>query len=150
MVDRHISSCAFFDPWPILLVTQRSGMDVNFGLQAVIIAVASVICQSLLHKPIAELLGEINAQWLKDLFLGALVGSALMLIPALTLRIFDLIRWQRNPAGFSVLSSSLLLFAAVAIAEELLFRGFIFQRLISGLGEWPAQFIVAGFSCSRI
>jgi uncharacterized protein len=39
----------------------------------------------------------------------------------------------------------LLLFAGVAITEELLFRGFVFQRLISGLGVWPAQLIIAAF-----
>jgi membrane protease YdiL (CAAX protease family) len=38
-----------------------------------------------------------------------------------------------------------LLFAGVAVTEELLFRGFVFQRLISGLGVWPAQFIIAAF-----
>jgi membrane protease YdiL (CAAX protease family) len=27
----------------------------------------------------------------------------------------------------------------------LLFRGFVFQRLISGLGQWPAQLIIAAF-----
>jgi membrane protease YdiL (CAAX protease family) len=27
----------------------------------------------------------------------------------------------------------------------LLFRGFIFQRLIAGLGQWPTQLIMAGF-----
>jgi membrane protease YdiL (CAAX protease family) len=39
----------------------------------------------------------------------------------------------------------LLLFAGVAAAEELLFRAFVFQRLISGLGQWPAQLIIAAF-----
>lgn len=33
--------------------------------------------------------------------------------------------------------------AGVVLAEELLFRGFVFQRLVAGLGEWPAQIIVA-------
>jgi membrane protease YdiL (CAAX protease family) len=32
----------------------------------------------------------------------------------------------------------------VAVAEECLFRGFLFQRLIESLGKWPAQLIVAG------
>jgi hypothetical protein len=38
-----------------------------------------------------------------------------------------------------------LLFAGVAIAEELLFRGFVFQRLLSGLGQWTAQLIIAAY-----
>ena len=47
--------------------------------------------------------------------------------------------------NLSVLASSASLFAGVAVAEELLFRGFVFQRLISGLGMWPAQLITAAF-----
>ena len=34
---------------------------------------------------------------------------------------------------------------AVAVAEEFLFRGFVFQRLIYGFGKWPAQLIMAGY-----
>jgi hypothetical protein len=33
--------------------------------------------------------------------------------------------------------------AAVAVTEEVLFRGFIFQRLIDGLGVWWAQLLVS-------
>jgi hypothetical protein len=39
----------------------------------------------------------------------------------------------------------LFLFAGVAATEELLFRGFVFQRLISGVGQWPTQLITAAF-----
>jgi membrane protease YdiL (CAAX protease family) len=45
----------------------------------------------------------------------------------------------------SSLASSLFLFAGVALAEELLFRGFVFQRLISGLGPGSAQVLIAVF-----
>jgi uncharacterized protein len=68
-----------------------------------------------------------------------------MLVPALILGIFGFISWQWNPIGFSTLAPTLLLFIEVAIAEELLFRGFVFQRLITSIGQWPAQLIVAGF-----
>jgi membrane protease YdiL (CAAX protease family) len=30
----------------------------------------------------------------------------------------------------------------VAVAEEVLFRGFIFQRLISDIGQWFAQLVI--------
>jgi hypothetical protein len=38
-----------------------------------------------------------------------------------------------------------MLMAGVAVAEELLFRDVLFQRLIGGLGIWPAQVIVGVF-----
>jgi uncharacterized protein len=130
---------------PALLIAQQNSMDVSIGWQAVIIVLASWICQLLRHKPLIELLGKFNKLWFKELYLGGLVGSALMLVPALILWIFGWVDWQWNPAGFSTFMSIVLLFAGVAVAEELLFRGFIFQRLIAGLGQWPAQLILAGY-----
>lgn len=130
---------------PALLVAQQNSVDVSIGLQAVIIALASFICQLLRRKPLADLLGSFNFRWLKEFSMGSLVGSLLMLFPALLMWIFGWVDWQWNSTGFSMPVSTALLFAGVAVAEELLFRGFIFQRLIAGLGQWPAQLILAGF-----
>jgi uncharacterized protein len=130
---------------PIILLSQQEGSDVPIGLQAILIAAVSGICQLLRRRPLSELLGKINLEWFRDLGLGGLIGAALMLVPALILGIFGWVSWQWNPAGFLTLAPALLLFIEVAIAEELLFRGFIFQRLITGIGQWPAQLIVAGF-----
>jgi membrane protease YdiL (CAAX protease family) len=33
----------------------------------------------------------------------------------------------------------------VAVAEEFLFRGFVFQRLIKGTGVWIAQLLIAAY-----
>jgi uncharacterized protein len=45
---------------PALPIVQRNSKDVAIGLQAVIIVLASFICQLLRRKPLAELLGELN------------------------------------------------------------------------------------------
>ncbi len=121
--------------FPALLTAQQNSMDVSIGLQAVIVVLASWICQWLRQKPFAELLGKINVRWFKELCLGGLVGSALMLVPALIMRLLGWVNWQWNPTGLSTLPSVVLLFAGVAVAEELLLRGFIFQRLNAGLGQ---------------
>jgi membrane protease YdiL (CAAX protease family) len=34
-------------------------------------------------------------------------------------------------------------FAFAALLEELLFRGFLFQRLVAGIGAWPTQLLLA-------
>lgn len=130
---------------PAIISAQQNNMEVSIGAQAMIILIASLTAQWLRRKPLAELFGMLNWRWLKELSLGGLIGSALMLTPALILSVFGWVNWQWNPEGLSVLSSSLLLFAGVAAAEELLFRGFVFQRLISGLGQWTAQLIIAAF-----
>lgn len=69
----------------------------------------------------------------------------IMLVPILILNIFGWVTWQGVPSGLSARLSRIHFFIGVAIAEELLFRGFIFQRLLSGIGQWPAQWIIAGF-----
>jgi membrane protease YdiL (CAAX protease family) len=130
---------------PAIVTAQENNGGVSIGLQEVIVTLASLLCQFGRRKPLAELTGKFNTRWLQELCLGSLIGSALMLVPALILGMFGWVHWQWNPEGISTLSSSLLLFAGVAIAEELLFRGFVFQRLISGLGQWPAQLIIAAY-----
>lgn len=130
---------------PTLIAAQQSSNEIPIGVQAVIVGLTSIACQLLRRKPLAELLGEFSVRWLKELCVGGLIGAALMLIPALILGTFGWVKLQPNPLGLSSLPSSLLLFAGVAVAEELLFRGFVFQRLLSGLGKWPAQFIIAVF-----
>ncbi|HSL42346.1 MAG TPA: CPBP family intramembrane glutamic endopeptidase [Anaerolineales bacterium] len=130
---------------PTLLIAQQHEMDVSISWQATIILIVSILCQLLRQKPLAELLGNFDVCWLKELLLGILLGSALMLIPAFILGIFGWVDWRWSPMDLSVLASSASLFAGVAVAEELLFRGFVFQRLISGLGMWPAQLITAAF-----
>lgn len=130
---------------PAMVAAQENNGGVSIGLQAVIVLIASLSGQLMRRKPLAEMFGSFNWRWLKELCVGGLIGSALMLIPALILGIFGWVHWQWNPEGVSTLSSNLLLFAGVAIVEELLFRGFVFQRLIAGLGQWAAQLIIAAF-----
>lgn len=130
---------------PIILQAQQTGKEVSIGLQAILIVVVSGFCQLLRRKPFSELLGRVNLGWFRDLAIGGVIGTMLMLIPALFLGLTGLVGWQWNPAGISSLTSGLLLFAGVAIAEEFLFRGFIFQRLLTGIGTWPAQLVVAVF-----
>jgi uncharacterized protein len=130
---------------PTMILAQKNSMDVSMGVQAMILALTSLICQLLRRESLAELSGKFDARWLKELFTGGLLGSTLMLVPAFILGVFGLVEWRWNPYGVSTLLSSLAFFTGVAVAEELLFRGFVFQRLVSGLGEWSAQLIVAVF-----
>lgn len=130
---------------PTMVLAQQNNKEVSIGVQALIVLIASLTGQLLRQKPLSELFGTLNLHWLIELGAGGLIGSALMLIPALILGIFGWVHWRGNPEGITTILTSLLLFAEIAIAEELLFRGFVFQRLISGLGQWPAQFVIAAF-----
>lgn len=130
---------------PTMVLAQQNNKEVSIGVQALIVLIASLTGQLLRRKPLSELFGTLNLRWLIELGAGSLIGSALMLAPALVLRVFGWVNWHWNPEGISVLLPSLLLFTGVALAEELLFRGFVFQRLLSGLGQWPAQLIISAY-----
>lgn len=126
----------------ILLSGQQAG--VPLWAQAVIILFATVICQTLRRKPLAEVTGALSTTWLIQLALGAAIGALLMLAPALVLFVMGAARFTMSEQGASALLPAAMLMATVAIAEELLFRGFIFQRLVDGLGQWWAQLIIGG------
>ena len=130
--------------FPLIFLSKHYGFEISLLQQSVIILIASFICQLLYRKPLNSLFGKINFIWFKELMIGIFIGAVLMALPALILTIFRYIDWHANPFSYSTIVSGLTLFAGVALAEELLFRGFIFQRLIDAFGQWPAQFIIAG------
>jgi len=130
--------------FPAILVAQQKSGEVSIPIQAILIILATTICQLLRKESITVVTGKFNFTWLRQLFTGLSIGAALMLVPAFFLTIFGFVQWHMNDDAFSTILSGLALFVGVAIAEELLFRGFLFQRLIESFGKWPAQFIVAG------
>lgn len=130
--------------FPTILIAQKNASDVSIFLQAVLIILVTIICQFLRKESVTKITGKFNFTWLKQLSTGLTIGATLMVLPAIILTISGLIHWKINDISFSTIISGLTAFAWVAIAEELLFRGFIFQRLIESLGQWPAQLIIAG------
>lgn len=129
--------------FPTILVYARLGLEVTIWAQIAILAVATAGIQLLRRKPVTEVTGALNLRWFGHLLAGCLVGTALMLVPALFLTLGGWIGWQAMAPGWSALAPALLLMAGVAVAEELLFRGVLFQRLIDGVGVWPAQLLIA-------
>lgn len=78
-------------------------------------------------------------------FVAGLGGGALLVVAvALCARLVLPFPWVRNPAFEpAALVSAFLYFFFSNSAEELVFRGYGFERLIAGIGHWPAQFVTA-------
>lgn len=129
---------------PAILVSAQMGHEITMLEQAGLIAVATVLVQLLRRMSVWDVTGRPNLRWLKHLGLGIALGAALMATPTLFLSL-GWIRWELASPDPSALWSAVLLMAAVALAEELLFRGLVFQRLIDGVGLWPAQVIISVF-----
>jgi membrane protease YdiL (CAAX protease family) len=71
-------------------------------------------------------------------------GALLIVLIALCLRVLLTLPWERN-AGFSLATAgfSLLWLLAGNGVEELVFRGYGFERLIAAIGHWRAQLLTA-------
>ena len=124
--------------FPLIILADRFSFEITMTHQIIVIAVASIICQMLRRKPLSDLTGSINLVWLEELFIGLGIGAALMGLPVLLLTIFGYIHWQVITFSEATILSGFSIYLLAAIAEELLFRGFMFQRLIKAFGKWPA------------
>ena len=130
--------------FPLIFLADYYDFEIEIWQQAIIILIVTVVCQLLRRKPQTEWLGKINLNWFKEFFIGLGIGAVLMILPALTLTVFGYVHWQLNTLSFFSIIPGIALMASVAFAEELLFRGFIFQRLIDAFGKWPAQLLLGG------
>jgi len=129
--------------FPVILVWSGVGASTPIWQQMLVVIFASLICQAMRRRPLTDLTGRLDFNWFNCLAIGAGLGTALMLVPATLLWATGQVHFLPNPGGTNLLLSALALFAAVAVTEEVLFRGFIFQRLLDGLGQWPAQALIA-------
>lgn len=131
--------------FPLIIYSKETGQELSPWQQALAVLLVSLTCQRLRKRPQAELLGALDNRWLRQLLVGMALGCALMLLPALLLWGGGVLSWQHNGIHTEVIWAAILLFVGVAVTEELTFRGFMFQRLIDGIGCWPAQLLMAGY-----
>jgi membrane protease YdiL (CAAX protease family) len=101
-------------------------------------------CLQLEGRPLGSVGLRLDRRWARLFLLGALGGCGLMALMALVAYLGGGFHLVRNPqAGPAALLAGAWLFLAVAFSEEVLFRGYLFQRLCQGIGPWPAQLLVA-------
>jgi hypothetical protein len=87
-----------------------------------------------------------DRRWAREALLGTALGLGLMVVTALVIRAMGGFHWELNPATtLRTLLAGAWLYIGVALFEELTFRGYAFQRLVRGVGVWPAQFLLAAF-----
>jgi membrane protease YdiL (CAAX protease family) len=131
--------------FPLIIVSQQYNWEITIHQQALIVVVTTIICQAMRKSSMSELVGKLNLDLLKNTLLGLVFGALLMLIPAVFLMVFGYIHWRQETADLSILLNLSMVSLSVAVAEEFLFRGFIFQRLRKSIGLWGAQLLMAGY-----
>jgi membrane protease YdiL (CAAX protease family) len=113
-------------------------------LSALFIVAVTWICMRLRHQSLAEVGLKINGKWFKQFSVGIGIGSLQI---ALIVSLISLSSGVQFTVNTEVLTSTLFMgfyvFLFSVLMEEILFRGFIFQRLLDGVGIWPAQISMA-------
>jgi membrane protease YdiL (CAAX protease family) len=105
---------------------------------------ATWLCLSMERCPFTSVWYRFNRTWFKEFAFGILGGALVMGATATLALSLGGFRWVPNfkGAGLEPLLG-IVLYLVVAIHEETAFRGYPFQRLVSGIGLWPAQILLA-------
>jgi hypothetical protein len=89
---------------------------------------------------------KFGGRWLAEWAAGILGGILVILLSALLVKGADGFHWERSVGvGGRELLLSAWMFLAVAFNEEIVSRGYPFQRLVEGAGPWVGQLVFAAF-----
>lgn len=113
-------------------------------LPVIFLLLVTWICQRLRKQPLTAVGLRLDARWLRQAGCGIAFGAAQMLAIAALIHFAGGVQFGLDPArGWAALAHGAWFFVWVALLEELLFRGFVFQRLVDGAGVTLAQLLMA-------
>jgi membrane protease YdiL (CAAX protease family) len=141
----------------IFLASQAAYRPISHGLQhlgagkawlsplpVVFLLLVTWICLRVRRQSLASVGLGMRAQWWRQLLGGLALGSVQMLLVAALICLAGGVRFSLDPAGgVAVVAMGAWMFAWAALLEELLFRGFLFQRLVDGIGASAALLLMA-------
>ena len=131
---------------PISQILRHAGIPATWlePLRFVFVLLVTSICTRLRGDPLSSIGFRIDLRWIRQWVAGALLGIASMAVIVGLIWLAGGIRLELDPArSVGTLVYGLYLFLFVALFEETLFRGFLFQRLVDGAGVWIAQLALA-------
>lgn len=109
-----------------------------------LLLLVTFICLKLRKESLSDVGMGLNLRWFKQLFSGVFLGLVMMLGVVGFIWAFGGVTFElNNDRSLQILSYGFYLFFIGALSEEILHRGFIFQRLIDGIGVWGAQLLIA-------
>ncbi|WP_395700234.1 lysostaphin resistance A-like protein [Aquabacterium sp.] len=131
---------------PVSKGLQGLGIDKQWlsPLPVVFLLLVTWICLRLRRQPLSGVGLRLDATWLRHVVCGVALGTAELLVVSALIYLAGGVRFELDPArGLAALGHGLWFFAWGAVLEELLFRGFVFQRLVDGIGA-PMALLLAG------
>lgn len=113
-------------------------------LKFVFVLLVTWACLRLRHERLSTVGFRLSWSWWRQAAAGLALGAASVVLAVMLMWLAGAVRFEINPAhSFTLLCIGLYGFAAAALFEETLFRGFLFQRLIDGSRPWVAQLVFA-------
>jgi len=102
--------------------------------------VVTWICVRLRKERLSSVGFVLDARWAREFGVGTLLGIASALLAVAMIWAAGGVRFEMDPArSLATMAYGAWMFLFVALFEETLFRGFVFQRLVAGAGPWVAQ-----------
>jgi membrane protease YdiL (CAAX protease family) len=127
---------------PLSHALQALGVDKEWlqPLRVALVLLAPWLCTRLRRERLDSIGLRLDRRWAREFAWGTALGGGSLLLAAGLIMAIGGVRFELDPArSLGNLAFGLYLFASVSVLEEVLFRGFFFQRLVAGLGVWPAQ-----------
>jgi len=96
-------------------------------------------------RPMAYIGFSTDAPVARLIAVGFVFGAAMVSMAVLLIAVGGTLsfRWRPDTAMLSAAALQLVLFPVAALHEEVMFRGYPFQRLTESIGPWPAALIVS-------
>ena len=114
------------------------------ALPFVFVLAVTWACLRLRGETLAHVGFRLGKRWFAEFAAGSLLGLVLMAGIVGIIAALGGVQLVAAPGrSVDTLLWALVAFAFVALFEETLFRGFLFQRLVDGLGAWPAMLLMA-------
>ena len=131
---------------PVSRGLQHAGVGAGWlwPLPVLFLLLVTWICLRLRGEPLASVGLKLDGTWFRQALIGTLSGGAVMAIVTALICLAGGVRFSIDPAGgLTAVAYGAWVFIWAAVLEELLFRGFVFQRLIDGVGAVHAQWVMA-------
>jgi membrane protease YdiL (CAAX protease family) len=116
------------------------GRDWLEPLRFAFLLLVTWLCVRLRGERLSSVGFVLDARWGRQFGAGAAIGLGTALLAVLLIWAVGGVRFELDPArSVGTLAFGAYLFLFVAMFEETLFRGFVFQRFVAGAGTWVAQ-----------
>ncbi len=114
------------------------------ALPVLLVLAVTWACQRLRGQSLAEVGLRLSGRWARQAWLGVMLGATTLALAVGMMWATGGLQVELSASrSLSALLAGTYFFACVALFEELLFRGFLFQRLVAGSGAWVAQSVFA-------